>query len=266
MSPDRAEGRARPVALITGASSGIGAELAKVFAEHGHELVLVARRERELQALAGTIEASGRPRPIVLPVDLADADAPDTLKRDLERRALVAQYVVNNAGFGLLGPAAELSRVEQLKMIDVNVRALVALSLAFVDDLARQKGGLLNVASVAGFLPGPRMAVYYASKAFVVSFTEALHREYAARGIRVAVLCPGPVPTEFQERAGIHGEAREGLLTRSAEEVAREGYRGLMAGRRRIVPGLPNRLVTAIAGIVPRSILLGMVEARHAHR
>ncbi len=256
----------RPVAVITGASSGIGAALARVFAEHGHELVLVARRERELLRLAEEVAAGGAPRPTVLSVDLAVEGAGATLRDELGSRGLAPQYVVNNAGFGLVGPAARLDRSEQLSMIDLNVRTLVDLSLAFVDDLARHRGGVLNVASVAGFLPGPGMAVYYASKAFVVSFSEALHRELAARGIRVTVLCPGPVPTEFQQRAGIHGEGRADLMTRSAEEVARAGYRGLMAGRRRVVPGWPNRMVTALSGIVPRSVLLGMVEARHVRR
>ena len=151
----------------------------------------------------------------------------DDLGEALLRRGLEPEIVVNNAGFGLLGDAAALDRAEQLAMIDLNVRALTDLSLAFVDTLARRRGGILNVASVAGFLPGPGMAVYYASKAYVLSFSEALHHELAPRGVRVTALCPGPVPTEFQARAGI--ELRAPLLTCSPEQVARAGYRGLAA-------------------------------------
>ncbi|HVY57503.1 MAG TPA: SDR family oxidoreductase [Xanthobacteraceae bacterium] len=256
----------RPVAVITGASSGIGAELAREFAAHGHELVLVARREHELALLADDIAARGGPRPTVLPLDLAMPDISATLARELEARGLQPQYVVNNAGFGLAGHAARLSRAEQLTMIDLNVRALVDLSLAFVEDLAAQTGGLLNVASVAGFLPGPGAAVYYASKAFVLSFTEALHWELAQRGIRVTVLCPGPVPTGFQRRAGVERELKLSPMTRSAGEVARAGYRGLMEGRRRVVPGWPNRLVTALVGFAPRDLVLKLVEARQNRR
>jgi uncharacterized protein len=198
----------RPIALITGASAGIGAELARVFAAHGHELVLVARREERLTALADAIAAAGGPRPTVLSLDLARRDAVATLAAELSSRGLEPAIVVNNAGFGLVGPAAALSRAEQLAMIDLNVRALTELSLAFIDSLARHRGGILNVASVAAFLPGPGMAVYYASKAYVLSFSEALHQELSRRGIRVTALCPGPVPTEFAARAGLRGNGR----------------------------------------------------------
>ena len=203
----------KPVTLITGASAGIGAALARKFAAKGHDLVLVARREAELAALADEIAAKGRPRPISVPLDLTRIDAPIRVSHELGSRGLEPAIVVNNAGFGLLGLAAELDRAEQLAMIDLNVRALTDLSLRFIDSLARHKGGILNVASVAGFLPGPGMAVYYASKAYVLSFSEALHRELAPRGVRVSVLCPGPVPTEFQARAGM-GEASAQLVLR----------------------------------------------------
>ena len=154
----------KPVTLITGASSGIGAELARVFAAHGHELVITARREAALTALADEIAASGRPRPTIVVADLAARDAAAKIAAALASRGLEPQHVVNNAGFGLAGAAASLDRAEQLAMVDVNVRALTELSLAFVDSLARHRGGILNVASIAGFLPGPDMAVYYASK------------------------------------------------------------------------------------------------------
>ena len=151
-------------------------------------------------------------------------------------------------------------------MIDLNVRALTELSLAFVDSLARHQGGLLNVGSITGFLPGPGMAVYYATKAYVLSFTESLHSELKSRGVRVTVLCPGPVPTEFAERAGVKGGLARGLLTKSAEAVAEAGYRGLMAGRRLVVPGLGNKLVTLLTALVPRRLVLRAVASRQSAR
>lgn len=246
---------ARPVAVITGASAGIGAALARVFATHGHELVLVARREERLRGLADEIAATGRPRPLVLGMDLIQPGAGSRIGAAMAAADLEPQYVVNNAGFGLWGAAATLSRDEQLAMIDLNVRALADLSLAFVDSLARHRGGILNVASVAGFLPGPYLTVYYATKAFVLSFSESLRPELAPRNVRVTVLCPGPVPTEFQARAG--GVPRQGnrFLDRTADEVAFAGYRGLMAGKAHVVPGWTNRIVTFLPRLVPRAFL-----------
>ena len=171
----------RPIALITGASAGIGAALARVFAENGHELMLVAGREQRLTQLADTIAASGRARPHVVALDLTRTDAAAQIAVELAQRGLEPQYVVNNAGFGLYGDAAELPLAEQLGMIDLNVRALAELSLAFINSLSRRRGGILNVASVASYLPGPGMAVYYASKAFALSFGEALHESRRRR-------------------------------------------------------------------------------------
>ena len=252
----------RPVTLITGASAGIGAALAHRFAANGHELVLVARREQALAAVADAIAASGRPRPTVLPVDVARAGAAHDIAAVLAARDLEPETVVNNAGFGLIGAASTLDRAEQLAMIDLNVRALTDFSLAFLDSLERRKGGILNVASVAGFLPGPGMAVYYATKAYVISFSEALHHELKPKGVRVCVLCPGPVPTEFQARAGINQEVFPPLLTRSAERVARDGYRGLKEGRRMVVPGSANQVVTAILPMLPHGLLLALSDLR----
>jgi uncharacterized protein len=252
----------RPVTLITGASSGIGAELARVFSERGHDVALVARREDRLNALADEIAATGRARPAILSVDLERRDAVSRIAEELTARGLEPANVVNNAGFGLTGPASALDRDEQLAMIDVNIRALTELSLAFVDSLARHRGGILNVASVAAFLPGPGMAVYFASKAYVLSFSEALHRELADRGIRVTALCPGPVYTEFQARAGLKTGRAEHSLALSAVEVAREGYRGFLRGRRVVVAGFGNRLVTTILRFVPHALLLRLADSR----
>jgi uncharacterized protein len=249
----------RPITLITGASAGIGAALAQEFAAHGHELVLVARREQALATLADAIAAKGAAQPTVLRADLARADATQTIAEALEQRGLEPDVVVNNAGFGLLGAADTLDRAEQLAMIDLDVRALTDLSLAFLDSLKRRRGGILNVASIAAFMPGPGMAVYYASKAYVLSFSEALHHELKPKGVRVTVLCPGPVPTEFQARAGITGEVFPRLLTRSAERVARDGYRCFKEGQRVVVPGSGNRAVSTFARFAPRSLLLTLV-------
>jgi short-subunit dehydrogenase len=256
----------RPVAVITGASSGIGAALAHEFAAHGHELVLVARREQALIGVAEAIAAKGSTRPTVLRLDVARIDAARDIAEALARRGLEPEIVVNNAGFGLLGAADRLDRAAQLAMIDLNVRALTDLSLAFIENLERRKGGILNVASTAGFLPGPGMAVYYATKAYVISFSEALHQELKPRGVRVTALCPGPVPTEFQARSGMRSDAFPAFLTRSAESVAEDAYRALKEGHRLVVPGLVNKMVPVLASISPRSILLKIIHSRQRDR
>lgn len=254
----------RPVTLITGASSGIGAELAHVFAEHGHELVLTARREAELEALAEAIAASGRARPLVLPLDLAPRDAVVRLAAALSANGVEPDNVVNNAGFGLAGNAAALDRDDQLAMIDLNMRALTELSLAFADSLQRHRGGILNVASIAGFVPGPGMAVYYASKAYVLSFSEALHEELRGRGVRVTALCPGPVPSGFQARAGLRagGVGDQGILALPARRVAEIGYAGFMRGRRVVVAGMGNKAATFFMRLLPHALLLPLIRDR----
>jgi uncharacterized protein len=255
----------KPVTVITGASAGIGAALARVFAANGHELALVARRETELTILANDLGAAYRKTPHVVVMDLQRADAPARIAHELLARGLEPAVVVNNAGFGLYGPAAERDRAEQLAMIDLNVRALTDLSLRWIDGITRHRGGILNVASVAGFLPAPRQAVYYASKAYVLSFSEALHRELRRVGVRVTVLCPGPVLTEFQARAGLNDEV-PALFGLPAEKVAQAGYDGFMAGKRLVVPGFANKLVTFLPRLLPRAAVLSMIEAHQRGR
>src|SRR3984893_12092166 len=252
----------KPVTLITGASAGIGAELARVFAKHGHELALVARREDRLIALADAIAAAGRPRPAVLAIDLEQRDAAARIAAELSSRGLEPAIVVNNAGFGLTGTASGLDRDEQLGMIDLNIRALTELSLSFVDSLARHRGGILNVASVAAFLPGPGMAVYYASKAYVLTFSEALHRELSHRGVRVTALRPGPVPTEFPARSGMRVDRSQQILRLTANRVAQIDYDGSMRGKRVVVAGLGNRIAVALLRLTPHALVLPMIE-RH---
>jgi short-subunit dehydrogenase len=246
----------QPVALITGASAGIGAEFARVFARHGHQLVLVARREQRLHDIADEIAASGLPRPHVLAVDLSVNGASKQIAAELARLNVEPQYVVNNAGFGLIGLAVELEPGEQLAMIDLNVRMLTELSLAFIGSLGRHRGGILNVASVASFLPGPGMAVYFACKAFVLSFTEALHQELSGQGIRVTVLCPGVVPTEFQARAGMKKMPMAKFLCTPPADIAEAGYAALMQGQRVAIPGVINKLITFLPRILPRGFFL----------
>jgi short-subunit dehydrogenase len=247
------------VTLITGASAGIGTELARVFASNGHRLVLVARRADRLAALADEIAGGGAAAPIVIPCDLEQPDAGDKISAHLAAQQVEVEYVVNNAGFGLFGPAIKLDRAEQLNIIAVNIRALTDLSLRFSDQLIRHRGGILNVASIAGFLPGPGMAVYYASKAYVLSFSEGLRRELAPLGVRVTTLCPGPVPSEFQSRAGFLPGFDSTILNVSAADVAAAAYRGLMANKRVVLPGLGIRIVPFLLRFAPRGFVLAAV-------
>jgi uncharacterized protein len=247
------------VTLITGASAGIGTELARVFASNGHRVVLVARRADRLKTLSGEITAAGGATPIVIACDLEQSDAGDKIAAALAAEGVEVEFVVNNAGFGLFGNAIEMDRVEQLGIIALNIRAVTDLSLRFSDQLIRHRGGILNVGSIAGFLPGPGMAVYYASKAYVLSFSEALRRELAPFGVRVTVLCPGPVPSEFQERAGFAPGFDSSVLNLSASDVAQAGYRGLMANKRAVLPGLGIKFVPLLLRLFPRGFILGAV-------
>jgi uncharacterized protein len=247
------------VTLITGASAGIGTELARVFASNGHRVVLVARRADRLKALSGEITAVGGATPLVIPCDLEQSDAGDKIAAALTAEGVEVEFLVNNAGFGLFGNAIEMDRAEQLGIIALNIRAVTDLSLRFSDQLIRHRGGILNVGSIAGFLPGPGMAVYYASKAYVLSFSEALRRELAPRGVRVTVLCPGPVPSEFQARAGFEPGFDSAVLNVSASDVAQAGYRGLMANKRAVLPGLGIKTVPFLLRLFPRGFILGAV-------
>jgi len=254
------------VTLITGASAGIGAELARVFAAHSHRVALVARRGDRLTALAAEIVAAGGAAPIIIPCDLEQPDACDRIATALSDADVEVQFVVNNAGFGMFGRAIDMDRSQQLGIIDVNVRTVTDLSLRFSDSLIRTKGGILNISSIAGFLPGPGMAVYYASKAYVLSFTEALHQELGPKGVRVTALCPGPVPSEFQKRAGFEPGLDSAILNVSAAAVARLGYRGLMAGKRTVLPGFGIKMVPILLRFFPRGFVAGAVARLQLRR
>jgi uncharacterized protein len=259
----------RPAAVITGASEGIGAELARVFADKGHEVAIVARRSDRLEALADDIAAKGARRPTVVALDLLAEGASQSLGERLAAAGLTTQYLVNNAGFGLIGPVTQLDQAEQLAMIDLNIRALTALTLRFLPSIRATKGGVLNVASVAAFMPGPGFAVYYATKAFVRSFSEAISYELAPDGVKVSCLCPGPVITGFQARAGMSFDGLMGAMKPAllpADAVARQGYDGLMAGKRVVVPGAMNKLMIWTARLSPRALLLPILGTAQMKR
>jgi hypothetical protein len=219
----------------------------------------VARRADRLTALAKEIAGGGAAAPIVIACDLEQPNAGDLIAAALAAEGVEVEYVVNNAGFGLFGRAIELDRAAQLGMIAVNVRAMTDLSLRFSDQLIRHRGGILNVASIASFLPGPGMAVYYASKAYVLSFSEAIRRELAPRGVRVTALCPGPVPSEFQRRAGFEPGFDSAILNVSPADVAQAGYRGLMANKRTVLPGFGVKALPFLLRLFPRGFILAAV-------
>jgi short-subunit dehydrogenase len=246
-----------PTALITGASGGIGEELARLFAANGHDLVLVARGERKLAALAGELARAHGVQSRVLAADLSDPGAPPRLFDALAEQGIAIDVLVNNAGFGARGAYAEIDYEIERRMIQVNVAALTHLTRLFLPGmLARRKGKILNVASTAGYVPGPFMAVYYASKAFVLSFTEALAEELHGSGVTVTALIPGPTQTNFAATAGNQDSPLfKGGSVMSAAAVARVGFDGMMAGKRVAIAGMSNRLTAFSTRLAPRSML-----------
>ena len=246
-----------PTALITGASSGIGLELARLFARDGYDLVLVARRMERLEQLKGELERSHGVRAHAIPADLTDPGAPAELVRRLEEAGLTVDVLVNNAGFGMAGPLATTEPDTIRDMLRVNVEALTELTrLLLPGMLERRRGRILNVASTAGFVPGPFMAVYYATKAYVISLSEALAEELRGSGVTVTVLCPGPTRTEFQTVARMDSARLFRLPgVMDAEPVARAAYAGLMRGRRMVVPGLMNRALPFVVRFSPRGMV-----------
>jgi uncharacterized protein len=241
----------KPVALITGASAGLGVEFARQLSQRGHALVLAARRKDRLQELATKLGAAR-----AVAIDLSQANSTAKLLADLDANGEEVEILVNNAGFGLIGRFAELDARRQRQMIDLNVATLTDLCRAIAPQLAgRKSGAILNVASTAAFQPGPNMAVYFATKAYVLSFTEALHEELKPHGVRVSCLCPGPTRTEFGEVAGFGGS---GLFERTAMEapdVVAAGLAGLDRNRAVVVPGLINKIGAASTRFAPRSVV-----------
>ena len=239
------------VAVITGASAGLGVEFARQLSGRGHQLVLVARRKDRLQELAAEL---GNARAIAL--DLATPGASARLLRDVEAAGENISLLVNNAGFGLIGRFAELDPERQRGMIDLNVGALTELCRGVAPQMiARKSGAILNVASTAAFQPGPKMAVYFATKAFVLSLTEALHEELKPHGIKVSCLCPGPTGTEFGEVAGFGGNSLFDRVAMRADDVVRIGLKGLEKNKAVVVAGWLNKLGAASTRFAPRSVV-----------
>ena len=245
--------------LITGASAGIGAALAQEFAAHGDALVLVARRTERLEALADTLREEHRTECTVITHDLAKPHAAAALVDELEERGVAVDVLVNNAGFGALGRVAELDAGRQADMVRVNVSALLELTCRLVPRMRERGGagvtrGVLNVGSVAGFQPGPNMAVYYATKAFVLHFTEALAEEerVAGSGLHVSCLCPGPTKTEFGKASRMDNAKFFRTGTMTAERVAKAGFRGFERNRTVVIPGWSMKLGSLLVRGVPR--------------
>jgi short-subunit dehydrogenase len=252
---------ARPVALVTGASAGIGTELARLLAVD-HDLVLTARRADQLQALADELTRLRGATCRVIPADLADPAAPRKLFDAVAAANLTIDVLVNNAGFGDLGPFARADLAKMLRMIQVNVTALTELTGLFLPEmLGRKRGQILNVGSIAGFQAGPLMATYYATKAYVNSFSEALHSELRGTGVTVTVLCPGPVATEFATAAGMQtSRAFSAGQAMAARPVAEAGLRAMRGGRRMVVPGWRNRLLLFLERFSPRWAVIRAVK------
>lgn len=250
--------RASPkTALITGASGGIGFDLARIFAENGYDLVLVSRSREKLLELADHVRRMFGREAHVLPKDLSEPFAPEEIYREIVRRRLEIDVLVNNAGYGILGPLAYTDKRDQLGLLQVNVVSLLHLTRLFLPGmLQRGRGRILNIASTAGFQPGPLMANYYASKAYVLSFSVALSQEVRGTGVSVSVLCPGPTPTGFQQRAGIRRQVGiRRLAALDSLAVARIGFEGLMAGKGVIVPGLLNKIGTFLVRLAPLELV-----------
>jgi short-subunit dehydrogenase len=254
--------RRRPGALVTGASSGIGYELTRILAREGHDLALVARTEGVLERLAADVRTDFGVRVEIVAADLADAKSPDIIWERLRSLGFRVDVLVNNAGFGSLGSFAASDTGTQLDMVQVNVAAVAHLTrLVLPDMLERGEGRILNVASTAAFQPGPGMAVYFATKAFVLSFSEALAEELYDAGVTVTALCPGPTPTGFQKRASMEKAPLGGrLVMGDPAAVARAGYGGMVEGKRIVVPGIMNRIGAFLPRIVPRRVTTSVVR------
>ena len=249
--------------LITGASGGIGLEFAKVFAAHGHPLILVARSGDKLRQIEEEIEKKYQVQTEILLKDLSKPSAAKELFEEVQLKGWDVEVLVNNAGFGLYGFFADEKWDEESEMIQLNITTLTELTKLFLGPMRqRKKGRILNVASTAAFQPGPLMSIYYATKAYVLSFSDALANELKGTGVSLSCLCPGPTVSDFQKRARINMEIplfkASGVMT--AEAVAKAGYAGMMKGKAVIVPGLTNKLTPLGARLLPRTWITAIVR------
>ena len=258
MTQSSASSARRKTALVSGASSGIGLELARLLAQDGYGLVLVARRREKLAQVAAELEGAHAIRATVLPRDLSRPEAPDEVFEALQADSVAVDVLVNSAGFGLYGRFGEIDTAAACDLLRVNIVALTHLTRRFLPGMVeRGAGRILNVASLAAFMPGPMMATYHASKAYVLRLSAALAEELRGSGVTVTALCPGYVRTGFEDRSGLRIDevrlSRLGVMDAAA--VARAGYRGMMRGRRVVVPGLVSKLLVLGVKIGPRNLV-----------
>jgi len=248
-------------ALITGASSGIGLELAHLFARDGYRLVLLARNRSTLRQIGDDLQERYSITVRIAPKDLAHPATPTELYQELKEAGVLVDVLVNNAGFGLSGAFLSTDWATEAEMLQVNIVAATHLTKLFLPQIRAREGKVLNVASTAAFQPGPFMSVYYASKAYLLSFSEALSEELEGSGVTVTCLCPGPVATNFQKRAYLQGTAMTNSpLTVDVQTVARMGYEGMKRGKRLVIPGWKNRLGVELLRISPRSTVTKVVR------
>jgi short-subunit dehydrogenase len=251
----------RPMVVVTGGSEGIGYELARRFAQAGQDVMLVARRPAPLERAAALIQADFKVEAVAVPADVTAPDAIATIDRALAAQRAYADVLVNSAGIGLAGPFHSHAPEDAMRLIDLNIRALTALTHHYIDGMRKRGcGGILNLASLGGYTPGPYQAAYYASKAYVISLSEAIAAETAGEGVRVCLLAPGPVDTAWHERAGAESALYRTLVpAASAASVARAGYLGYLLGLRVVVPGLLNPFLALALRIIPHRIMLPFI-------
>ncbi len=253
-------------ALITGASGGIGLEFAKLFAADGNDLVLVARNAAKLQEIANSLHSQFKIAAHIVPLNLADPKSSEELFQQLQRANIQVDYLVNNAGFGTHGYFHEIDLNENLDLLQLNITTLTHLSRLFAKEMVERKfGGIINIASTAAFQPGPLMATYYASKSYVVAFTEAIAEELKKFNIKVSVICPGPTETNFQQRAGITDAlvGKKSILMMESEKVARIGYKNWKCGKTVIITGVMNTMGAKIAKVTPHKITNSIIKSMH---
>jgi short-subunit dehydrogenase len=251
----------RRAALITGASSGIGKALAHHFAQDGYQLVLAARGVAKMQALADELQKRYKVSVTVIGADLETNDGAAQLHADIKARGIVLSALVNNAGYGAFGEFKDASLTTGLAMMQLNMNTVVVLTKLFMPDLLATRGKILNLASTAAFQPGPYMAVYYATKSFVLSFSEAMASELEDTGVTVTALCPGPTASGFQNKADLGNSALvKGKKLPSSEEVAALGYRAMQRGQRVYIPGLVNWVMAQSMRLTPRNLATKVVK------
>lgn len=247
--------------LITGASTGIGYELAHCFAKAKHNVVLVARNEEKLSQLANKLETEFHIKALIIPMDITNENAPKIIHKTTEN--IHIDILVNNAGIGANGEFAKISYENEISLLQLNIISLVALSKLYLQDMVKQKPGkILNVASTAAFQPGPYMSSYYASKAFVLHFSEGLYQEYKKYGISISTLCPGATRTPFFENAGMGTSSlATSIVMMDAKKVAIIGYKGLMQNKAVIIPGIINKILAQSVRFTPR-FLVRLIAAK----